>query len=116
MLPALLLGLLALMGRTFELLNRGATTDWLTTTTTSSVVLLGSSVVALLVARRRNSPLRWWVALAAFGVASFKLVFVDFGDLGGTLRGGATVVIGLLLLGIGQLAPRPEQPGEKQPV
>lgn len=114
-LSALLLGLLALMGRTFELLNRGAITDWLTTTT-SSAVLLGSSVVALLVARRRNSPLSWWVALAAFGLASFKLVFVDFGDLGGTLRGGATVVIGLLLLGIGQLAPRPEQPGQKQPV
>jgi Predicted membrane protein (DUF2339) len=109
--PALTLVLLALMGRTLELLIRhsvSGSTELFTFTTAFSVVLLVGAVLLLGQARQQRIPLRWWVALVAFGLAALKLVFIDFGDLGGMARGAATVVIGLLLLGIGQLAPRPE--------
>ena len=48
-------------------------------------------------------------AAGSASLAACKLVFVDLDDLGGMARGAATVLIGLLLLGIGQLAPRPEE-------
>ncbi|MPY67348.1 hypothetical protein F8S09_11715 [Deinococcus sp. SDU3-2] len=104
-LPALTLALLALAGRTTEFLLGGGGPF----TLTSTAVLLASAVALLAEARRSRRPLRWWVGLAAFGVGALKLVFLDFGDLGGLLRGAATAVIGLLLLGIGQLAPRPDE-------
>jgi len=109
LLPALGLILLALMGRTVELLPGGADVRLpLTPTLTSTAVGLATSVALLVLARRTARPLLWWTALLAFGLAACKLVFVDFGDLGGVARGAATVLIGLLL-GIGQLAPRPEE-------
>lgn len=104
-LPALALGLLALAGRTAEYLLGGGGPF----TLTSTAVLLVASVALLVQARRLRRPPRWWVALAAFGVGALKLLFLDFGDLGGLLRGAATALIGLLLLGIGQLAPRPDE-------
>ncbi|MBB5233668.1 hypothetical protein [Deinococcus budaensis] len=109
LLPALGLTLLALMGRTAELLWRGPDARLpLAPTLTSTAVGLAASVALLVLARRAGRPLRWWTALLAFGLAAGKLVFVDLDGLGGMARGAATVLIGLLLLGIGQLAPRPE--------
>ncbi|GAA5514585.1 hypothetical protein Dcar01_03341 [Deinococcus carri] len=105
--PGLALVLLALGGRTAELLVRGE--GPLTFTLTSTVVLLAASVALLVQARQLGHPLRWWVALATFGLGALKLVFVDLDDLGGLFRGAATALLGLLLLGIGQLAPRPEE-------
>ncbi|MDL2343488.1 DUF2339 domain-containing protein, partial [Deinococcus sp. MIMF12] len=104
-LPALTLGLLALAGRTAEFLLGGEGPF----TLTSTAALLASAVALLVQARRRRRPWRWWLALAAFGVGALKLVFLDLDDLGGLLRGAATALIGLLLLGIGQLAPRPDE-------
>lgn len=111
LLPALGLTLLALMGRTAELLLRGADAGLpLASTLTSTAALLVASVGLLVLARRWARPLLWWTALLAFGLAAGKLVFVDLDDLGGAARGAATILIGLLLLGIGQLAPRPQEP------
>lgn len=104
-LPALALLLLALAGRTTEYLLGGEGPF----TLTSTAVLLASAVALLVQARRLRRPPRWWLALAAFGVGALKLVFLDLDDLGGLLRGAATALIGLLLLGIGQLAPRPDE-------
>lgn len=113
-LVALGLLLLALMGRTAELLRRaGPELSSLTSTSLSTAVLLAASVLALLQARRRERQVGWWVALTAFGLGALKLVFFDLGDLGGMARGAGTALIGLLLLGIGQLAPKPE--GETGP-
>ncbi|MCP2014089.1 hypothetical protein L1280_001226 [Deinococcus sp. HSC-46F16] len=104
-LPALTLGLLALAGRTAEYLLGGQGS----LTLASTAALLAGAVALLVQARGLRRPLRWWVGLAAFGVGALKLVLLDVSDLGGLLRGAATVVIGLLLLGIGQLAPRPDE-------
>jgi len=111
-LPALTLGTLSLMASTPERLVGPFSSSFLAT----AVLLLGS-VFLLVQARRQENQLRWWVGLAGFGLGALKLVFVDLEDLGGMARGAGTVLIGLLLLGIGQLAPRPEDssPGELQP-
>ncbi len=111
LLPGLALLLLALAGRTAEFLLGGAGP----VTLTSTAVLLASAVALLVQARRLRRPVRWWLALAAFGVGALKLVFLDLDDLGGLLRGAATAVIGLLLLGIGQLAPRPDEEATPDP-
>lgn len=115
-LVALGLWLLALMGRTAELLPRAAPgLSTLTSTSLSTAVLIACSVLVLMQARRLERPVRWWVGLGAFGLGALKLVFFDLDDLGGMARGAGTVLIGLLLLGIGQLAPKPEPPAAGPP-
>ncbi|WP_293913969.1 hypothetical protein [Deinococcus sp.] len=72
--------------------------------------LLGGGVVMLFQGRERRSVPVWWTGLGLFALASAKLVIADLDTLGTGGRGVALALVGLMLLGIAQLAPqaRPE--------
>ena len=73
--------------------------------------LLIGGLIMLSQGRARRSVPVWWTGLGLFALASAKLVIADLDTLGTGGRGAALALIGLMLLGIAQLAPqaRPER-------
>ncbi|THF70363.1 hypothetical protein E7T06_07810 [Deinococcus sp. Arct2-2] len=80
-----------------------------------TLVLFAGGLVMLAQGRARLSSPVWWTGLGLFALAAGKLVLLDLDTLGTGARGAALTVVGLLLLGIAQLAPqaRPDGPLEQ---
>lgn len=74
----------------------------------STGLLLLSGLTGLLWAYRSEQRPQWWLGLTLFGLGAIKLVMVDLEGLGVSARGLGLTLVGLLLLGIGQLAPAEE--------
>ncbi|TSA79070.1 DUF2339 domain-containing protein [Deinococcus detaillensis] len=79
-----------------------------------TLVLFAGGLVMLAQGRARLSAPVWWTGLAMFALAAGKLVLQDLDTLGTGARGAALTVVGLLLLGIAQLAPQARPDGRPE--